>query len=247
MVKRNVRGGVPSPYPRFLFHGLRTAQLLSSITVSGIMCYFMYYLRLEHYAIPWTFILLLTVSLATIAALTITIIFYNFTYLSPGYNLILNGGCSFLWALGLALLSWSISQSHVLAKQCTGPIWGGEAEASVCRDYKALWSMTLVGTVSTLAALFLDIVTQKRVTRLGKYKLPEDNKGSSNLRDLKATRVRAAGAQPDNDAAASMIWTNEHEQDIGYHNRYGAQDETLPATEPLDATAGEYHGVPFRD
>jgi hypothetical protein len=44
-LKRNKRGGRPSPYPRFLFHGLRSAQLLSSVVVSGIMCYFMYYLR----------------------------------------------------------------------------------------------------------------------------------------------------------------------------------------------------------
>jgi hypothetical protein len=88
----------------------------------------------------------MAVSLATILALTITIIFYNFTYLSPGFNLFLNGGISFFWVLGLALLSWSVSTSHVLAKACTGSIWGGEAEAGVCRDYKALWGMTLVGT-----------------------------------------------------------------------------------------------------
>lgn len=58
----------------------------------------------------------------------------------------LNGGGGLLWGLGLGLLSWSVSTSHVLAKQCTGSVWGGEAEAGVCRDYKALWSMTLVGT-----------------------------------------------------------------------------------------------------
>lgn len=80
------------------------------------------------------------------AALLITIILYNFTYLSPRFNMILNGGISFFWALGLALLSWSVSTSHVLQKQCTGKVWGGAAEAGVCRDYKALWSMTLVGT-----------------------------------------------------------------------------------------------------
>lgn len=120
---------------------------------------------MENFAIPWTFIVvclpllaiihthtnqeneqLFGVSLATIIALVVTIIFYNFTYLSPHYNLILNSGISFFWALGLGLLSWSVSTSHVLAKACTGNIWGGEAEAGVCRDYKALWGMTLVGT-----------------------------------------------------------------------------------------------------
>jgi len=78
--------------------------------------------------------------------LTITIILYNFTYLSPKFNLFLNGTISFFWALGLSLLSWSVSTSHVLEKQCTGKVWGGVAEAGVCRDYKALWAMTLIGT-----------------------------------------------------------------------------------------------------
>jgi hypothetical protein len=45
VLKRNVRGGVPSPYPRFLFHGLRCAQLIAAIIVSGIMFYFVHYLR----------------------------------------------------------------------------------------------------------------------------------------------------------------------------------------------------------
>jgi hypothetical protein len=128
------------------------------------MCYFIYYLRkhyreessasltdnippgAERFAIPWTFIVLLSVSLATIVSLSITIILYNFTYLSPRYNLITNGAISAVWAMGFAMLTWSISTSHVLAKACTGPIWGGEAGAGVCRDYKALWSMTLIGT-----------------------------------------------------------------------------------------------------
>jgi hypothetical protein len=100
----------------------------------------------EHFAIPWTFIVLLAVSLATIVSLTVTIVLYNFTYLSPRYNLLTNGAISAVWTMGFAMLTWSVSTSHVLAKACTGPVWGGEAGAGVCRDYKALWSMTLVGT-----------------------------------------------------------------------------------------------------
>jgi hypothetical protein len=89
---------------------------------------------------------LLAISIATMAALLITILLYNLTYLSPRFNMVLNGSISFFWALGLALLTWSVSTSHVLQKSCTGSVWGGEAEAGVCRDYKALWSMTLCGT-----------------------------------------------------------------------------------------------------
>ncbi len=89
---------------------------------------------------------LLTVSLGTIISLLITIVLYNFTYLAPQFNLILNGSTAVLWAMGFAMLSWSISSSHVLAKQCTSKVWDGEAAAGICRDYKALWAMTLCGT-----------------------------------------------------------------------------------------------------
>jgi len=225
---------------------------MSSIVVSGIMAYFMYYLREEHFSIPWTFIILLAVSLATVAALTVTIILYNFTYLSPRFNMILNGSISFFWALGLALLSWSVSTSHVLQKQCTGKVWGGTAEAGVCRDYKALWSMTLIGTVSTLAALLLDIRTHRLTTRRGAYNLPEDDKDAQHLNDMKSMRVRSEGydAPKDQTAVTSTLFD---EGDIGYHNRYGTEDEEREAVphSPLEQRRGEgdmgYHGQFFRD
>jgi hypothetical protein len=59
---------------------------------------------------------------------------------------VLNGSTSILWAMGFGMLTWSVRNSHVLARQCTGKEFGGEAEAGVCRDYKALWAMALCGT-----------------------------------------------------------------------------------------------------
>jgi len=251
-IHRIVRGGVPSPYPRFLFHGLRSAQLIGSVVVSGIMCYFIYYLRKEDFAIPWTFILLFSVSLATIAALTVTIILYNFTYLSPRFNLSLNGGISLFWALGLSLLSWSVSTSHVLMKQCSKTIWNGEAEASVCRDYKALWAMTLIGTVSTFLALALDVRTQKSTTELGMYNKPEDDKDTQMLNDLKTPHMRSAGydtpgkeSHTVSTASGSADW---QEEDIGYHNRYGAEEKKTHG--PLEAEQYRdmgYHNRLFKD
>jgi len=225
--------------------------LIASIVVSGIMCYFMYYLREEHFSIPWTFIVLLVVSLGTVAALSVTIVLYNFTYLSPRFNMVLNGGLSFIWALGLALLSWSISTSHVLQKQCTGKVWGGEAEAGVCRDYKALWSMTLVGTVSTFLALLLDVRTHRLTTRRGAYNLPEDDKDAQRLNDMKSMRVRSEGYDAPKDQAATSTAVSD-EADIGYHNRYGAEEEEREVVphSPLDERQrGDmgYHNRFFHD
>ena len=46
----------PSHYPRLPFHAIRSIQLLSSIVVGGIMCYFIWHLTHDHWATPWTFI-----------------------------------------------------------------------------------------------------------------------------------------------------------------------------------------------
>jgi hypothetical protein len=127
----------------------------------------------EHYPVPWPFtnvcalyprlllsksiiitgwlangvyIKLLCVSIATIASLTVTIILYNFTYLPPRFNLILNGSIFFFWALGFGFLTMAVAKQSLLAKECTRSVWGGEDEAKICTDYKALWAMSLLGT-----------------------------------------------------------------------------------------------------
>lgn len=47
----------PSPYPAFAFHGIRAAQVLSSVIVTAILGYFVHHLEIGYYAVPWTFIL----------------------------------------------------------------------------------------------------------------------------------------------------------------------------------------------
>ncbi len=46
----------PSHYPRLVFHGLRTFQLVSSVIVGGIMSFFIWHLTHDHWSTPWTFI-----------------------------------------------------------------------------------------------------------------------------------------------------------------------------------------------
>lgn len=47
----------PTHYPFLPFHLLRSAQLVSSVIVAGIMAYFLWQLDHENYSLPWTFIL----------------------------------------------------------------------------------------------------------------------------------------------------------------------------------------------
>lgn len=46
----------PSHYPRVVFHTVRFFQLLSSLVVGGIMCFFIWHLTHDDWATPWTFI-----------------------------------------------------------------------------------------------------------------------------------------------------------------------------------------------
>jgi len=228
----------PSFYPRFVFHGLRSAQLVSSIVVSGIMSYFMYYLRVDHYAIPWTFITLLAISLATVASLLLTIIMYNITYLSPKFNILLNGTLSVVWILGLGLLSSNVGKS--LSKHCDKKTWGGyDSAVGICRDYKALWAFTLIGTVSTLAALVLDVWTHQVSIRQGVYAIPEDNMNARILGDTKSPAVGGEGFEmPERHRGESATL---EEEDIAYHSRYGLLEEQ--GHEPVGQDVGKYHDL----
>lgn len=234
---RNIRGGKPSPYNRIAFHALRAAQLLGAMVVSGVMAYFIDHLKRDisasgsHFSVPWTFILLLSTSLATIVALIVTIIFYNFTYLSPRFNLILNSLISVGWGLGLGLLTWSIAGSQVLQKSCTAQQFGSDAGAGVCREYKALWSMTLCATVGSILALLLDVSTLRKEHRLGEYKAPEDDLKSQHMHDMKTMRVRKEGYEtPDEQGDHISPTWQAPEEDITYRGSFA---ETTRG--PLDA------------
>ncbi|KAF7873986.1 hypothetical protein EAF04_002658 [Stromatinia cepivora] len=217
--RRRGAKAAPSHYPRIAFHGLRFAQLISAAIVGGIMAHFMYYLRAERFPIPWTFIVLLSISLATVAALTLTIILYNFTYLSPKFNCLFNGTASIFWMLGFGLLSWSLS--NTLERSCDVQTWRSSTAVGVCREYKSLWTFTLIGTLSTLAALGLDIWTHMKTIERGMYVMPEDDKNAAMLKDMNGGNSKAKGYE------ASRGGAFEEEIDIAYHNRYGDALESV--------------------
>ncbi|KAK0783893.1 hypothetical protein LTS16_002800 [Friedmanniomyces endolithicus] len=159
----------PSHYPRLVFHGLRTFQLVSSVIVGGIMSFFIWHLTHDHWSTPWTFIWLTSASLFSIAALFFTIILHCFIGLNPRLNIALNGFLAVLWTLSWSLLTYYMSGT--LANVCDKAHWHEDTGIMVCRIYKALFTFTLLGFVSTLAALGLDIYVRRQQTRRGVYRL----------------------------------------------------------------------------
>ncbi|KAL8634431.1 MAG: hypothetical protein Q9228_007974 [Teloschistes exilis] len=133
----------PSPYNALSFHLLRLAQFVSAAIVTSVVCFFAHYLLVEHYNLPWTFIVLLAAALVTIVTLLASSALYHFRTLSPRHNLILNTALSCLWILGLSFLTWNLGWT--LGHRCLLKTWHNEAGIMVCRLYKACTAFTVMG------------------------------------------------------------------------------------------------------
>ncbi|KAK7613672.1 hypothetical protein BKA81DRAFT_65972 [Phyllosticta paracitricarpa] len=157
----------PTPYPRVPFHAVRCTQLVSSAVVMSVMVFFIDQLAHDGYATPWTFFVLLCVSILTVLALLVTMIAHCIGGLRPQFNLALNGALLLLWSLGFGLLAWW--SSGTLGHVCSVARWGGEDGVMVCRTYKALFAFAMLGFTSTLTAALLDLYVYRRFTQRGSY------------------------------------------------------------------------------
>jgi hypothetical protein len=93
-----------------------------------------------------------------------------------------------LWILGLSLLGWNMAGT--LGHVCNAANWGSDAGIMVCRIYKALFTFTLLGAISAVAMVVLDIKVRRKQNRLGKYVQTDDA-----AHDLKSSRdVFSSGA-----------------------------------------------------
>ncbi|KAF2713737.1 hypothetical protein K504DRAFT_370493, partial [Pleomassaria siparia CBS 279.74] len=148
------------------------AQLASSLIVTGLMLYFSKELQHDHYRLPWTF---QPLSLLTLLALTATLLLH----LIFSLNLILilntctNAVLTLIWTLSFALLTWW--SSGTLGNVCNRLNWETGTGIMVCRIYKALFSFTLLGWLSTALAMGLDVRTYKIENKRGMFEPLEQN------------------------------------------------------------------------
>jgi len=214
----------PSHYSSFSFHLIRTCSLISSLVVSAILLYFCYHLKHENYKIPWTFLVLLAVSLLTIVSLSATFALHLCHVLPPLLNLCINAPLFGLWCLGLALLGWNMSGT--LTHVCNGENWGSSAGIMICRIYKALFSFTVFGWLAAVAQVTLDVIVRRRQVRSGKYNKmggPErmsynDGKNGSayGLGGLGGMVNHVADAAPKGHAQVAVEPMRGQEVDLGY-------------------------------
>lgn len=87
--------------------------------------------------------------------------------LSPLFNLVFNIPIVVIWLLGLSLLAWNMFGT--LAHTCTIANWASNEGVMICQIYKALFSFTVIGTLSQVAQVVIDCAARRKQTRLGRY------------------------------------------------------------------------------
>lgn len=135
--------------------------------VTSMLGFFIHHLSVELYNVPWTFILLISVSCFTIASFIVTSILHYQRSLKPLYNIFVNSFLNVLWMLGFGLLVWNLSGT--LSNRCDIDNWDSEAGVMVCRIYKALTAFATVGMLATMFALVLDIRAHLQQNNRGTY------------------------------------------------------------------------------
>ncbi|CAG7922048.1 unnamed protein product [Penicillium olsonii] len=157
----------PSAYPALPFHLIRFFIFLSALVVGAILAVFIYHLHADGFKLPYSFIVLLVTAALSLANLILTSIIHCSCSLSTKLSLALNIILTILWALSLGLMGWSMAGS--ITTSCTTAVWGNSAGITVCRSYKALFTFTITGLASHIAAIWLDVVVRRRETRFGNY------------------------------------------------------------------------------
>ncbi|KAJ5164329.1 uncharacterized protein N7500_006159 [Penicillium coprophilum] len=157
----------PSAYPPLPFHLIRFLIFLSSIVVGVILAVFTYHLHADGFKLPYSFLVLFVSAGLSLLNILLTSVIHCSCGLSTKLSISVNILLTILWALSLGLLSWSVAST--ITTTCTTTHWGNSTGIAVCRSYKALFTFTVTGLVSYIAAVWLDVVVRRRQTRLGVY------------------------------------------------------------------------------
>jgi hypothetical protein len=123
-----------------------------------------------------------------------------------------------------------------LGHVCNTANWGSEAGIMVCRIYKALFTFTLLSTLSAIAMVVLDFKVRGRQTSLGKY-----NQMRESAHDQNPSReVFASGAIGGHHDELPEPWQRTGHEPINYDTQAGSRErirsEHFGYTSPMDQT-----------
>jgi hypothetical protein len=166
--------------------------------------------------------------------LLLTTLLHTCSFLSPLFNLILNVPLALVWVVGFALLTWNTL--GLLTHSCTKVNWESGDGMMICRCYKANYSFVIMGMLSHIAMVIVDIRARRNQTALGRY----------------AQMDKAKNEKEENDAAWSSA-TPGHERVASYHDDVNANvpygvdvDSRRPKTMAPAAAIGAREHSPYQ-
>lgn len=140
-------------------------------------------------------------------------------------------------------MSWSVA--HTITTSCTEKYWGNSTGITVCRAYKALFAFNVLGLVSYIAAVWLDVIVRRRQTRLGAYNAMSspglDDSGAFDVK-MDDRQSESTPALHDYDNVPPMPGAYAHQPDYGRNLEHAHAGE---AQNYYDSAPGMSHrGAP---
>ena len=121
-----------------------------------------------------------------------------------------------------------------LGHVCDAANWGSEAGIMICRIYKALFTFTMLGAISAVAMVALDIKVRRKQNSLGKYNQMRDS-----AYDLKPSNF-STGALGGHHDEHPEAWQRAGQEPTDYNTqdlpRERIRSEHFGYTSPLDQT-----------
>jgi hypothetical protein len=117
---------------------------------------------------------MLAASLLSFIHLVISAVLFCCARLSPLLNMIVGGTVLVIWTIGCALLIWNMYGA--LGHSCSKTNWANDDGMMICRIYKALFSFVVIGWLSLIALIIIDVRAKRTQSARGKYDKMMDDK-----------------------------------------------------------------------
>ncbi|KAK6346557.1 hypothetical protein TWF696_006681 [Orbilia brochopaga] len=152
----------PTPWPNPAYYLLRLLQFISSIGIIGILSYFIYYLIKSRMKVPPVFIIQYVASLLALLNIITTTVAKCCGALNAKFAVAFDFAILAALAVAFGLLT---SAMHGLPfSDCTNGSWGvvGQGGVRICRLYKGVWALGIVGLVTYFFSILVDGIVIRR-------------------------------------------------------------------------------------
>ncbi|KAF8456078.1 hypothetical protein BDZ91DRAFT_667285 [Kalaharituber pfeilii] len=131
----------PTVWPTASFILIKFFQAVCCLLVLGVMGFFAFQLRNDHYPIPWQFISLAALSALSLLCVFVLGVFFCCRALNPMAAMVIEILLSILWAFGAGILGKGMGGNIIRA--CG--VWRTPQGIAVCHLFKTVFAFCILG------------------------------------------------------------------------------------------------------